>query len=85
MEHIKIDNLSYSYKVDEKKVLNNINLSINKGEIVLIVGESGSGKSSLLKTLTGAIPHFYCGEINGKVFFEGKALSDMQLEIEQKK
>lgn len=85
MEHIKIDNLSYSYNIDEKKVLNNINLSINKGEIVLIVGESGSGKSSLLKTLTGAIPHFYGGEISGKVLFEGKALSDMPVRDRAKK
>ena len=37
------------------QVLNNINLSIEKGEIVSIIGPSGSGKSSLLKLLVGLI------------------------------
>lgn len=77
MGYIDIENLSYSYRIGANKVLSDINLSIDKGEIVLIMGESGSGKSSLLRTLTGAIPHFYGGEISGRVLYEGKSLSDM--------
>lgn len=34
-----------------KKILNNINLKIEKGEFIYLIGETGSGKSSLLKTL----------------------------------
>jgi cell division transport system ATP-binding protein len=41
---------------DDKTVLNNITLSINKGELVYLVGRTGSGKSSLLKTLYADLP-----------------------------
>ncbi len=41
---------------DEKTVLNDVNLKIDKGEFVYIVGRTGSGKSSLLKTLYCDLP-----------------------------
>jgi len=40
-------------KYDETTVLNDINLSINKGEVVVILGPSGCGKSTLLRCLNG--------------------------------
>lgn len=50
-EYIKIEKLNKKYKNIE--ACNNINLNINRGEIVSIIGESGSGKSTLLKILAG--------------------------------
>ena len=47
--NLKIQNMSFSYH--DKKVLKNINLEINKNDIVGLVGESGCGKSTLLKLL----------------------------------
>ena len=41
------------YEVPGKRILNDINLEVNRGEIVSIMGQSGSGKTSLLKLLTG--------------------------------
>tara|TARA_B100000945_G_scaffold97572_1_gene76352 strand:- start:357 stop:2180 length:1824 start_codon:yes stop_codon:yes gene_type:complete len=49
---IKFKNVSFSY--DKKKILNNISLSLKKGEIVALVGESGSGKT----TLADLLPRF---------------------------
>ena len=46
---IEIKNLSY--KIGTKYLLNNINLSIEKGEKILIIGASGSGKSTFMKML----------------------------------
>ena len=43
--------VSASYGQGQKPVLNNLNISIEDGEFVLITGESGVGKSTLLKLL----------------------------------
>src|SRR4051812_23263466 len=37
-------------------ILQNVNLSVNRGEFVYLVGKTGTGKSSLLKTLYGDLP-----------------------------
>lgn len=50
MGSIDIRNLSFSYN-QQKNILNNISLSIQRGDKVLILGSSGSGKSTLLKVL----------------------------------
>lgn len=48
---VEIKNLSYTY--DEQKVLDDINLTVNKGEFLGIVGPNGSGKSTLIKCILG--------------------------------
>lgn len=53
MKVIKLQNVSYAYK--EAPVLKNINLSVNKGEILVILGGSGAGKSTMLKIILGLI------------------------------
>ena len=50
-DNLELKNISFSY--DEKKILENINLSIPRGSIISIEGESGSGKSTLLDLITG--------------------------------
>lgn len=77
MAYIDIENLDYYYPEEEKKALNNINLKINSGEMVLVVGRSGSGKSTLAKALTGAVPYFYGGSIKGSVKIDNVDLSKM--------
>ncbi len=49
VENITVENLSFAY--EEEQILSNLNLTINKGEIIGIHGRSGSGKSTLLKLI----------------------------------
>lgn len=48
------------------KVLENINIKINKGEFLAIVGPNGAGKSTLLKLILGLLPLQ-----SGEIFVEG--------------
>lgn len=59
--------------------LYDINLSISKGEFVVITGFSGSGKSTLVYSILGLIPFFYSGESSGKVLFQGEDISNLHL------
>ena len=77
MAYIELKNLDYWYGEEEVKSLNNINLQIEKGEILFIVGRSGSGKSTLAKAITGAVPQFYGGKIRGQVLIKDRPLKDM--------
>ncbi|MFI7641791.1 multiple monosaccharide ABC transporter ATP-binding protein [Nonomuraea sp. NPDC049400] len=53
------------------KALQNVNLSVRRGEIHAICGENGAGKSTLMKVLSGVYPH---GEYEGEITFEGKTV-----------
>lgn len=52
---ITLDNISFQYNEDEKKVLERVSLNVDKGETIALVGMSGGGKS----TLISLIPRFY--------------------------
>ena len=57
MKAVEVRNLVV--EINGYTIINNFNLSINKGEIVLITGPTGSGKTTLLKVIAGIIPHLY--------------------------
>ena len=64
---ISFKNFSFKYNNVVDKTLKNIDLTINKGEKVLIVGPSGSGKSTLSHCINGLIPFSYKGEFEGEL------------------
>ncbi len=51
------------------KALEDVNLTVNRGDIHAICGENGAGKSTLMKVLSGVYPH---GSYEGEIVFEGK-------------
>ncbi len=75
MESYAIKDLNFSYPEQENKVLDNINLTINKGEFVVLCGSSGSGKTTLLRQLKTVLsPH---GNKSGSIYFEGQELDQI--------
>ena len=62
---IEFKDFSFRYKTQNEFTLHDINLTINKGEKVLILGPSGSGKTTLGSCINGLIPFSFNGEIKG--------------------
>ena len=69
---IEFKDFSFRYKEQKNPTLHDINLTINKGEKILILGASGSGKSTLCNCINGLIPFSYGGEIKGSCTVNGK-------------
>lgn len=76
-----VDFNSYNFKYKSQKdfSLFDINLSIKKGEKIVIVGPSGSGKSTLAKSLNGQIPNSFDGDILGQISIDGKDLKSSSI------
>lgn len=55
-EQLNLENASIVSKETNETILQNVNLTVNKNDKILIFGESGGGKSSLLLNLTGSLP-----------------------------
>lgn len=69
----EFNNVFFKYD-NESRVLNGINLKINKGETIALVGESGSGKSTIVNLVTG----FY-KPTSGEILIDGKNIEQINL------
>jgi len=64
---IEVRDLHYTYPNAKSPALKGVDLTVNKGEFILLTGPSGCGKTTFCRTLNGLIPHFYNGELEGEV------------------
>ncbi len=71
-----IDVIDLKKNFGDNEVLKGINMTINKGDIVVVIGPSGSGKSTFLRCLN-------CMEdpTSGKIIFEGVDIADPKVDI----
>lgn len=71
-----IDVIDLKKNFGDNEVLKGINMTINKGDIVVVIGPSGSGKSTFLRCLN-------CKEdpTSGKIIFEGVDIADPKVDI----
>lgn len=76
MVTVEVNNISKLY--GEQKALDDINLKIDKGEVVGLLGPNGAGKSTLMKILTS-----YLSPTSGKVFINGLDVQEESIRIKQ--
>lgn len=76
---IELKQISFSYPDEMNGSLENIELSIKKGEFILFCGRSGCGKTTITRLINGLIPNFFTGELKGTVTIEKKKISEMPM------
>ena len=71
---LKLENVNITFNantVNERKALQNINLTVNEGDFITVIGSNGSGKSTLMNAVSGSY------EIDsGRIFLDGKDISN---------
>ena len=72
---IVFENVNFIYEDSAETILDNINFTINKGEILALVGPSGGGKS----TLVDLIPRFY-DPTSGRIFIDDIDVRDVNIQ-----
>jgi energy-coupling factor transporter ATPase len=75
MAIIETENLTYTYPGVTKPSIKDVSIRIEKGEFTLITGPSGCGKTTLCRCFNGLIPHFYQGELKGRLTIAGQEVS----------
>lgn len=76
---IRLKEVSFKYDGAKENVLENINLTVEYGETVLLSGVSGEGKSTLLSIINGVIPFVNSGEFSGSVEIDGKDVIKLKI------
>ncbi|GAA0785741.1 ABC transporter ATP-binding protein [Hathewaya limosa] len=76
---INIKDVTFSYGKNNTRELSNINISIKKGEFLLLCGQSACGKTTITKLLNGLVPHFTDGDFMGDVFIDKDKIKDLSI------
>ena len=76
MAHFQIENLSFAYSTaKDRQALQNVSLTIEKGEYVVVCGASGSGKTTLLRQLKPVLAPY--GDKTGRIMFNGIPMDEL--------
>jgi energy-coupling factor transport system ATP-binding protein len=68
---IEIENLTYRYPLTDAPALQGVSLRVPRGQFCALVGPNGAGKSTLCYALSGYVPHFYRGALEGTIRVAG--------------
>ncbi len=81
---IDIENVNFTYNQEQGKnregALHDFSLKVQQGECILICGESGCGKTTVTRLINGLIPHYYEGQLSGKINICGQDNQDTPIE-----
>ena len=76
---IDIQDLTFTYKDEPVPALSGISLTVPDGAFLGIIGPAGAGKTTLIRALSGIIPHHYTGDYYGSVRVNGLDTVDTPL------
>ena len=76
---ISFENFGFQYTAQAEPTLYDINMTIHKGEKILIAGPSGCGKSTLAHCINGLVPSSYSGKATGSLTVNGKNALELGL------
>ena len=78
MKAIELKKVSFSYD-GKSKILENVDYSVDFGEVCLLSGHSGEGKSTLMYIISGIIPNVNYGQLSGEVLINGESIKGKKL------
>ena len=76
MALIELEHVTYHYPYTKSAALQDVSCTSEEGKFYGIIGQNGGGKTSLCNLIRGLIPHFYQGELEGKVTIAGTDVRD---------
>jgi energy-coupling factor transport system ATP-binding protein len=72
---LRVEHLSFTYPAQRERALDDLSLTVQAGEFLVLCGPSGCGKSTLLRqTKTALAPH---GQRSGQIFLDGEPLDSL--------
>ena len=79
MAVIETKELTYTYPGATTPSIQDVSVTINKGDFVILTGPSGCGKTTLCRTFNGLVPHFYNGTLEGEITVAGLKVADHKI------
>ena len=76
MDNVLLELKKLNYRVRKKKILEDINLKVRRGEIHSIVGVNGTGKTTLASIIMGISDY---KPTSGKIIFNGKDITKLSI------
>ena len=76
---IEAENASFTYQSAPSPALQDVTLTVQPGECVVLCGRSGCGKTTITRLVNGLIPQFYAGELAGSVLVDGQEISKLPM------
>jgi energy-coupling factor transport system ATP-binding protein len=74
-----IEGLTFCYHSRSEPALQDVSLTLERGELLLVAGASGCGKTTLIRCINGLIPRTYRGEVEGRILLYGQDASEMTM------
>jgi energy-coupling factor transporter ATPase len=76
---IETKDLTYTYPGATRPSIQDVSVTIDKGDFVILTGPSGCGKTTLCRTFNGLVPHFYNGTLEGEITVAGLKVAENKI------